>query len=346
MDDDAEQTQKVTGHAPSAFDEDKTHVVPRTVRPTTPEPERDPAEDTTLQVPRTAPVPPPQQHPVPGSQPQQRPVSGPQPQQRPAPSPQHQPPQPPIQQPYGTAGAAPGHAPQPGPQMPWPPNQAAPYGPPPGTQPPYTTSPPPGYNTPYAFNDQPPYTNASPGPYHPARPSPNPQSQTPGDTGNSMLGKGSSFISRLIYRGINGELIRQPWFQKTRQESPDTFVYVGFGVGLLLAIVLGQLPGASGTIAAFAVWVALAYVFFAVGTKKAVQFVAYGICGVGAVLYGLGALLGFTGWMSLSSASPLLQGTGLGTIIILQTVLSAVACAVLVFAGLAVHRTIKNLSGQ
>jgi hypothetical protein len=161
-----------------------------------------------------------------------------------------------------------------------------------------------------------------------------------------MLGKGNSFISRLIYRGINGELIRQPWFQKTRQESPDTLVYAGFGVGVLLALVLGQLPGASGTIAAFAVLIALAYVLFAVGTKLAVQLVAYGVCGGGAALYGLGALLGLMGWMSLSSASPLLQGTGLGTIIILQTVLSAVACAVLVFAGLAVHRTIKNLSGQ
>lgn len=253
--------------------------------------------------------------------------------------------------PYGAGPAGPAPNFGPGPQ------QLHGYGAPdPYAQPdPYTQSGPYGQPDPYAQPD--PYGQPDPyaqqyqqqqGPY-PEAPGPQQpgQVQSPLQAANSALAKGGSFITRLIQRGMYGELIKNPWFQQTRQQKPDQFVYIGFVAGVVLALVLGQIGGLIGDILSLAVWVVLAYTFFAVGTKKAVQFVAYGICTVGPAVYFGNALLGFATWSELTS-SPYASGLGssIGTIILLQAISSSVFGAALIWAGITVHRTIKKLSGQ
>jgi hypothetical protein len=118
---------------------------------------------------------------------------------------------------------------------------------------------------------------------------------------NSLLAKGNSFITRRMYRGIRGELIRQPWFVNFRRQSPDQFVYVTYGVGLLLSLVLGLMPGVIGTIITDLIWAGLIYLYFALGTKLGHQFIAYGISAVGAMLALLSALYTLATFVDLAS---------------------------------------------
>ncbi|QIV79497.1 hypothetical protein [Mycolicibacterium frederiksbergense] len=365
--DDVEKTQDVTDNAPHDVDPDKTTVVPSTPRPSTAGAQYgDDAERT--QIVRDTPAP---SRPAPTTE-RQYPPAAAGGQQPPLATPhQHPgtgaPPQRPQTPPPAQYGPVPGTAPQQGPPPSYgPPPMSGPtnYGPPPapgphygpGPQPPHGYPPqhdpyaqpdPYGYSDPYA--QQPP--QAGPFPGQPAGQPPGPQPgqvQSPLQAANSALAKGGSFIARLIQRGMYGELIKNPWFQQTRQQSPDQFVYIGFGIGVVLALILGQIGGLIGDLLTLAMWAGLAYTFFAVGTKKAVQFVAYGICGIGAVLYGGGALLGFLAWSQLTS-SPYMSGLGgssIGTVILLQSITSTVFAVLLGWAGITVHRTIKKLSGH
>lgn len=365
--DDVEKTQDVADSAPQNVDPDKTTVVPSTPRPSaTGARGNDDAERT--QIVRDTPVPRPaptaeRQYPPAGASGQQPPLGAPR--QHPgtgaaAPRPQAPPP----------AQYGPGPGTQ-GPPSYGPPPVSGPasYGPPPapgpnygpGPQPPHGYAPqhdpyaqpdPYGHADPYRYPD--PYAQqpSQPGPYpQPGAQPPGPQPgqvQSPLQAANSALAKGGSFIARLIQRGMYGELIKNPWFQQTRVQSADQFVYIGFGVGVVLALILGQIGGLIGDILTLAMWAGLAYTFFAIGTKKAVQFVAYGICGIGAVLYGGGALLGFLAWSQLTS-SPYMSGLGgssIGTVILLQSIASTVFALLLGWAAITVHRTIKKLSGQ
>ncbi|TXH15589.1 MAG: hypothetical protein E6R06_32710 [Mycobacterium sp.] len=377
--DDVEKTQDVADSAPHHVDPDKTTVVPSTPRPSTTGARADDDAERTQIVRDTpaAPRPAPtagRQYPSAGASGQQPPIGAPHP--HPGTGAAAQRPQAPPPAQYGPAA---GTAPQQGPPSSYgPPPMSGPtnYGPPPapgphygpGPQPPHGYAPqhdpyaqpdPYGYPDPYAQQD--PYGYADPYAQQPAQagpyagqsgqqpPGPQPgQVQSPLQAANSALAKGGSFIARLIQRGMYGELIKNPWFQQTRQQSPDQFVYIGFGIGVVLALILGQIGGLIGDVLTLAMWAGLAYTFFAVGTKKAVQFVAYGICGIGAVLYGGGALLGFLAWSQLTS-SPYMSGLGgssIGTVILLQSIASTVFAVLLGWAGVTVHRTIKKLSGQ
>jgi hypothetical protein len=357
--DEGEKTQGVAGGASEQFDPDKTTVVPNTPRPgPSSNAGHDPDPEKTHVV-RESPIPPRPagtagaphgQYPSPAGPNAQRSPIGPPPQYPGAgPAPQR-----PATPPPANYGPPAGLPPQPGsPYSPPPMSGPANYGPPPTAAPGYGPVPqqPHGYppqpdpytqHDPYAQPDSyapPPQQQAGPG---------QPPPQSPLGAANNALAKGGSFIARLIHRGMYGELIKNPWFQQTRQQSPDQFVYIGFGIGVVLALILGQIGGLIGDILTLAMWAGLAYTFIAIGTKKAVQFVAYGICGIGAVLYGGGALLGFLAWSQLSS-SPYMSGlgsSGIGTIILLQSISSTVFAVVLAWAGITVHRTIKKLSGQ
>lgn len=245
-----------------------------------------------------------------------------------------------------------------------PPSSPANPGPGTGVQPPaFGTSPQPpqGYGPPDPLGQPGPYAQqyqqpqnpppGQPGPQQPGPGQPGPQQpgpvQSPLQAANSALAKGGSFITRLIQRGMYGELIKNPWFQQTRQQKPDPFIYVGFVIGIVVALLMAQLGGLIGDILALVAWAALAYVFFAVGTKKAVQFVAYGICTVGPAIYFWGAFLGFATWSQLTS-SPYVSGvgSGIGAIILLQAISNTVFGVAMIWAGVTVHRTIKRLSGQ
>ncbi|WP_241473880.1 hypothetical protein [Mycolicibacterium neoaurum] len=248
---------------------------------------------------------------------------------------------------YGPAAGGPP------PSAPTNPGQGAGVQPPPfGTSP----QPPQGYGAPDPFGQPGPYAQQyqhpqNPPPGQPGQQQPFPQQpgpvQSPLQAANSALAKGGSFITRLIQRGMYGELIKNPWFQQTRQQKPDPFIYVGFVIGIVVALLMAQLGGLIGDILALVAWAALAYVFFAVGTKKAVQFVAYGICTVGPAIYFWGAFLGFATWSQLTS-SPYVSGvgSGIGAIILLQAISNTVFGVAMIWAGITVHRTIKKLSGQ
>jgi hypothetical protein len=302
---DEELTQRVTSSAPapSPADEDKTQVVPR-MTPTDDAAAVDPeAEEKTTLI-DSQPVPAPQ----PVTAPPPPPPTGQQ-QPRTAPPPPHQP--------YGSPASVPPPPPGYGPQFPPPPGYGAQFAPPPPQQPYTPGGPPPnGYGP-----------NAS---------------QNPMEAANALLAKGNSLISKLMYRGIRGELIRQPWFVNFRQQSPDQFVYITYGIGLFLALVMSLLPGFIGTLITDVIFAGLIYLYFALGTKLAHQFVVYGICGVGAALALLRALYNVATFFDLASVH--LAGYALGVLI--SAAITVVSGLVLAYIGFQVYRGIQRLSSK
>lgn len=160
------------------------------------------------------------------------------------------------------------------------------------------------------------------------------------EAANALLAKGNSLIARLMSRGISGDLIRAPWFTNIRQTSADTFVYVTYGVGVLLAIVFALMPGVVGTIITDAVWAGLIYLYLALGTKIAHQFVAYGIGAVGAALAALSALYAVTTVIDLMS----LNLGGAAAVLVIGMVVAVISAIVLAYIGVQVHRAIQRLS--
>jgi hypothetical protein len=86
-------------------------------------------------------------------------------------------------------------------------------------------------------------------------------------------------------------------------------------------------------------WVGLIYLYFALGTKLAHHFIAYGICGVGAVLALFSAF--YTGATLIDLASLYFAGTAALLISLAGTVVSGAALA---YIGVQVHRAIQRLS--
>jgi len=312
---DEELTQRVTSAspAPSPADEDKTQVVPR-MTPTNDAAAVDPeAEEKTTLIAASQPAPAPQPPTAPPPPPtgQQQHRAGP-----------------PPQQPYGPPASAPTPPHHGGPGRGAPP-------PPPGYGPQFP--PPPGYGA--QFPPPPPYTAGAPTP-PPNGYGPN-ATQNPMDAANALLAKSNSLISKLMYRGIRGELIRQPWFVNFRQQSPDQFVYITYGIGVFLALVL-SLIGAVGTVITDLIFAGLIYLYFALGTKLAHQFVAYGICGVGAVLALLSALYAVATFFDLAS----LHLAGYAITLLFSLAVTVVSGLVLAYIGFQVYRGIQRLSSQ
>lgn len=367
-----EQRTRIVNSAPSAFDQDKTQVV---IPKHTPAPAADsdlqqqgrpnPGQAASSQPPVPTPPPAgqysgPSARPIPPTQP---PVtSGPPPQRSgfgappPPPAGFGTPPPPPPPAGYGAPPAPPaGYGTPPAPPAgfgatpPPPPG----YGTPPptgyGTPPPSgfgaTPPPPPGYGPPPAGFG---HSAQAPGGYppNPANPQ-NPYSangaQSPMEAANALLSKSNSFIAQLMSRGIRGELIRQPWFQKWRQtpQQADQFVYISYAAGIVLALLFG-LMGAIGTIFALAIGIGLCYLYFALGTKKAHQFIAYGICGVGVVLSILSILFTIAALVDLSSIR--YSTGGLMLTLLFSLGVTVIAGAVLAYIGIQVHRGIQRMS--
>lgn len=266
------------------------------------------------------------------------------------PQPGYQPPAPPPQ--FGQPGAPV----PPQPEQPWNPAGVPVPPPPPGFGAPSYGAPgfgaqvpPPGFGpggaqVPPGFGA--PQPGGYPGPAGPQFPGqPGPQ-QTPVDMAKSLLNKGDSYIFRLMTRGVRGELIQQPWFQnmRTNPQGSNQFVYLGYAGAVLLGLFL-SLFGGIGSLIACVVWLGLAYCFLALGTKLAAQFVAYGICGVGAAASLLGVLIGVIGLAGVSS-SPYVSGT-LTAMLVLAIVIDAVIAVVLGYIGIQVHKGMQKIaSGQ
>ncbi|WKG03610.1 hypothetical protein [Mycolicibacterium sp. HK-90] len=366
---DDENRTRVVNSAPSAFDQDKTQLVipkasapvkgadaqhqpnPGQAQPQAPVPPQPAAGYPAPNVPPFTAGPP--QQPGFGSTPPPPPGFGTPP---PPPTGYGAPASPPAG--YGTPQTPPGFG--------TPPPPPAGFGAPPqqpgfGTPPP----PPPGYGTPPpGFGATPPqapgYGTPPPPPpgYGPGAPTtggypPNPSgpqnpysangAQSPMEAANALLSKSNSFIAQLMSRGIRGELIRQPWFQKWRQtpQQADQFVYMTYAGGILLAIMFGLL-GSIGTIFGLGIGIGLCYLYFALGTKKAHQFIAYGICGVGVVLSLISILFTVAALIDLSSAR---YSTGsLMLTLFFSLGITVITGAILGYIGIQVHRGIQRMS--
>jgi hypothetical protein len=110
-------------------------------------------------------------------------------------------------------------------------------------------------------------------------------------TASSSSGAELPYFARLVRRGARGELIRQGWFLDVRRNNADAFVLGTFcaAVFLILLMEVGLTPGSwTGVFVAvllrYPVWVGLGYVYLAVGTKLAHQFLVWGICLGGALI--------------------------------------------------------------
>lgn len=322
-DDAAEEQTRQIGSAPSPADGEETQVVTRFSGPSVEHSTTgDDAGEKTHVVPRTpggdVPPPPPQQRVNPAPQAPSWPPSAPSPSAPPPPS-----------APQG-GGFQPPYPPPGGPGQGWsgaPHPHATPYGAGPG-------GPSPGGATP-----PPPPPGAFPG--GPSYPPPGPPPQSAASA-QELLNKGNNVIAKLMERGVRGDLIKQPWFQNFRRQQPDQFVYVSFAIGLVLCLVFALLPGLLSLVLSAGVWVGLAYLLFAVGTKKAHQFIVYGICLVGGLLFLLGALFALTGALSLSGLPYVAGGTIL--MLIITAAGSVVIAAALGYVGVQVHRGIQRMS--
>jgi hypothetical protein len=155
-----------------------------------------------------------------------------------------------------------------------------------------------------------------------------------------------AFVTRLVERGVRGELFRQPWFHNLRATQPDTFVYVSFGVAVVMSVLLSIIPSNFlATALTDALWLGLAYLYFAMGTKLAHQFLLWGICVAGGVVM----LLRIWSTISLLSIDAslmrytgrYLEPTGLLVVLLLLDLASVV---LLGLVGMQLHREIAKLS--
>lgn len=173
--------------------------------------------------------------------------------------------------------------------------------------------------------------------------------QTPQTVGYgvpSPLPPRESFVQRLMESGVRGELIRQPWFQNLRSRSADPFVISVYVGGIVLSIILGLIPGMLvPTVLQTALWAAIGYVFFAVGTKVAHQFILFGICLVGALMM-VGSVLSTLSIMSVGRGIFGYWGAYLEPVafLVLSLLWCAAVAAFLIYVGLQVHRGIQRLS--
>ncbi len=116
---------------------------------------------------------------------------------------------------------------------------------------------------------------------------------------SDILRRFNDAVDRLLLRGTNGELLRQPWFDSMRYQNADLFVYLSYGAAAVISMILGAGIGSTAVmILLFGLWAGLAYLYVALNTRLARQFLEYGIClvavvvSVGTALAALGTLFG------------------------------------------------------
>jgi hypothetical protein len=163
---------------------------------------------------------------------------------------------------------------------------------------------------------------------------------------NSASTGQASFVTRLMERGVRGELFRQPWFQRIRGQSPDPFLFATYAGGFVVTILLGLIPSTFfSTVLTDVLWLAIGYLYFALGTRLSHQFLAFGICLVGALV-----MLGRT-WSTVSALTitrGLARMFGAYTdptpLLAVVLLLDVAAAAFLIYVGLQVHKGIQRLS--
>ncbi len=161
-------------------------------------------------------------------------------------------------------------------------------------------------------------------------------------------GDGENIVTRLMDRGMRGELFQQPWFLKLRAESPDQFVYVSYGVGFFISILLALIPSMFvSTVLSDLLWLAIGYLYFALGTKLAHQFLEFGICVVGALVM-LGRIWSVVSTMAVTNSMARMLGASVEptALLLLELLLNVAGAALLVYVGVQVHKRIQGLSAS
>jgi hypothetical protein len=153
-----------------------------------------------------------------------------------------------------------------------------------------------------------------------------------------------SFIQRLMQRGVRGELFRQSWFHDFRQRNPDPFVYISFAIGVVISLLLLLIPSSFViTVLSMALWGAIGYLYFALGTKLAHQFTLFGICLVGGLVM-LARVLSAMVALSLRTGSyygGFYESAVELMFVLLINLAGAAAC---VYVGIQVYRGIQQMS--
>lgn len=151
-----------------------------------------------------------------------------------------------------------------------------------------------------------------------------------------------SFITRWMERGVQGLLIRQPTFQDQRQRNPDPLVYISYGVGFVVTVLLSLIPSSFVvTVLTLMLWAGIGYLYLAVGTKLAHQFVLFGICLVGGLVMLLRAIGAIT---ALSSGRLYYAYFEPPVVLVLTLLISLAGIAALVYIGIHVTRGIQRMS--
>ncbi len=157
--------------------------------------------------------------------------------------------------------------------------------------------------------------------------------------------RGDNPVIRLMERGLRGELLQQAWFQRFRHQSPDPFVLISYGAGVFVTILVMLTPSAIlSTLVVDALWLAIGYLYLAVGTRLAHQFLEFGICVAGTVV--LAAQI----WAFLvaidTTAQYLPAYVEPRGVLVVKLILDIAAAALLVYVGAQVHRGIARLTAR
>jgi hypothetical protein len=170
--------------------------------------------------------------------------------------------------------------------------------------------------------------------------------ERPAYSSHSSMDAKDSIVTRLMEKGMRGELFQQPWFQKFRNESPDQFVFISYASAILLSFLLLMIPSTFiCTVTTSALWFGIGYLYLALGTKIAHQFFEFGICLIGALVM-LVQVWSVVSALSINSNFARLTGIGVEptAVLVLALLLNIAVAAVLVYVGFQVHREIQRLS--
>jgi hypothetical protein len=166
-------------------------------------------------------------------------------------------------------------------------------------------------------------------------------------------GKRLSWLERLMFRGVRGELIQQPWFQSMREQSPTQFL-IASCVGAFLLIMMLQFISGGTSIGSFvfdvvddAITIVLAYLCLALGTKLAHRLLFWGMVGsaVGSLI---GAMLVVPVLLVFIGVEQTVLGAGGAPYVAFAAALLVyclVMAVVYTYLAVLVHRGIKRLAG-
>jgi hypothetical protein len=155
-----------------------------------------------------------------------------------------------------------------------------------------------------------------------------------------------------MLRGTRGEVLPQPWFQKLRANSADMFVFVSYPAAFVITIMFSMLtsrttPQPFVWFVEYGIWFTMGFLYLALGTKLAHQFLLWGICLVG-VLVSLLGVWGAVSVLSLDSGLSNLLGVSMAPtgLYVFELLLSVGAAAAFGYAGVQVHRGMAHISAR